>query len=292
MPRILSKIRIDEVSAVTHGAGEDCRILLMKRDDTPRSKPHVERHARRLRKLQESERDRPRSFNEIIKAMADRDDASGDLIRPPAATHHASTVADLLVEAGSFPHRAAALQHLLHKPSGQALLTRMSKAADQTAKETSMDKIETVRDVVKRHGIVAVAKSIVSENRSYGITEHEFVALATEHAKAQHPDLTDAAAFAKLYQIPEVWRACELLKSMPFLANVEPLVVGGADTRDLSDQSTAIAQLKQLGARKWPTASEAQQFANAFTDPVNRELAAKAHVRPVAPAGGIFPYPR
>ena len=37
--------------------------------------------------------------------------------------------------------------------------------------------------------------------------------VATEHAKAQHPNLTDAAAFAKLYQIPEVWRACELLKS-------------------------------------------------------------------------------
>jgi hypothetical protein len=62
-----------------------------------------------------------RSFSAIMKAMAD-DDASTDPIQPPAATHHASTIADLLVEAKSFPHRAAALQHLLHKPSGQALL--------------------------------------------------------------------------------------------------------------------------------------------------------------------------
>jgi hypothetical protein len=292
MPRILSKIRIDEVSAVTHGAGEDCRILLMKRDDTPRSKPHVERHARRLRKLQESERDRPRSFNEIMKAMADHDDASDDPIRPPAATHHASTVADLLVESGRFPHRTAALDHLLNSSRGSALLARLHKAADQTGKETSMDKTEMFRDIAKAGGIVAVAKAIIDENRNYGISEHEFVALATEHAKAQYLELTEAQAFAKLYQIPEVWRACNVLRSMPFQVDVEPLVVGGADTRDLSDESEAIAQLKQLGRDRWPTATEAQQFANAFTDPVNRELAAKAHRRPQAPAGGMYPFPR
>jgi hypothetical protein len=166
----------------------------------------------------------------------------------------------------------------------------MHKKDDQTAKEFNMDKIETVRDVVKRHGIVAVAKSIVDENRNYGITEHEFVELATEHAKAQHPELTDAAAFAKLYQIPEVWRACAVLKSMPFVADVTPLVVGGEAAQDVNDPTEAIAQLKQLGARKWPTATEAQQFANAFTDPVNRELAAKAHRRPTAPPGGAYPY--
>ena len=48
--------------------------------------------------------------------------------------HHASTVADLLVEAKSFPHRAAALDHLLHIHRGQALLQRMHKAADTSRK--------------------------------------------------------------------------------------------------------------------------------------------------------------
>jgi hypothetical protein len=70
------------------------------------------------------------------------------------------------------------------------------------------------------------------------------------------------------------------------------LQVGGEDAGAVNDPSEAIAQLKQLGARKWPTASEAQQFANAFTDPVNRELAAKAYRRPTAPPGGAYPYPR
>src|ERR1700730_10070565 len=114
MVRILTKLRISEVSAVDRAAGEGTKSVLMKRDDTPRSKPHVERHARRLRKLQESERDRPRRFHEIMKAMADHADASDDPIRPSAATHHASTVADLLIESGRFPDRTEALHHLLN----------------------------------------------------------------------------------------------------------------------------------------------------------------------------------
>jgi hypothetical protein len=249
-------------------------------DDTPRSKPHVERHARRLRK-----------FQEIFEGKDGGDDAGGDddVGTEKRVDHHASTVADLLVEAGTFPHRAAALQHLLHKPSGQALLSRMHKAADQTGKDLLMDRTTELRAIAKAGGIIAVAKAIIDENRSYGITEHEFVELATKHAKAAHPELSGAQAFAKLYENPTVWRACNLLKSMPFVADVEPLFVGGADTRDLSDTSEAIAQLKQLGRDRWPTASEAQQFANAFTDPANAALAQKAHRRPSPTTSYEFP---
>jgi hypothetical protein len=152
-----------------------------------------------------------------------------------------------------------------------------------------MDRTTELRNIAKAGGIVAVAKAIIDENRSYGITEHEFVALATEHAKAQHPELTEAAAFAKLYQIPEVWRACELLKTMPFLANVEPVQVGGEDTRDLSDESKAIAQLKQLGRDRWPTASAAAQFERALTAPENHALARRAV--PIPRATTSYPFP-
>jgi hypothetical protein len=63
-------------------------------------------------------------YGHLAKADAKSRDLAdgGDDDVGKQADHHASTVADLLVEAGSFPHRAAALQHLLHKPSGQALL--------------------------------------------------------------------------------------------------------------------------------------------------------------------------
>src|ERR1700730_16057620 len=112
-----------------------------------------------------------RSFNAIMaKANADGDARERDEYNDigKLAVHPASTVADLLVESGRFPHRTAALDHLLNSPHGNALLARLHKAADQTGKELSMDKIEPLRDVVKQRGIVAVAKSIVDENRSYG----------------------------------------------------------------------------------------------------------------------------
>jgi hypothetical protein len=201
--------------------------------------------------------------------------------------HHAGKVADLLVEAGSFPHRAAALQHLLHKPSGQALLQRMHKA-DQTGKESSMDK--TFRDVVKRHGIVAVAKSIVDERRSYGLSEHEFVALATEHAKAQHPELTEAAAFSKMYQSePMLRQACVALKSMPFQVSLEPLQIGGGDVNP-NDPAEAIEQLKQLGRDRWPTASAADQFERALTSPEYHKLARVAVPIPQPTTSYQFPH--
>src|SRR6516162_11673913 len=40
MPRILKNIRIDEVSAVTKGAGEGTRIVLMKRDTSADGNVH------------------------------------------------------------------------------------------------------------------------------------------------------------------------------------------------------------------------------------------------------------
>ena len=38
MPKVLSKLRVDEVSCVTAGAGEGTSIVLMKRDDRKRRK--------------------------------------------------------------------------------------------------------------------------------------------------------------------------------------------------------------------------------------------------------------
>jgi hypothetical protein len=233
-----------------------------------------------------------RSFYGHLAKLADErnpvTEETRSAIAPPS--HRASQIADLLVESGSHPDRSAALDYLMHSSRGAALLHRMSKAEAHTGKESSMDKTETLRDIAKAGGIIAVAKAIIDENRSYGITEHEFVALATEHAKAAHPDLTEAAAFAKLYQIPEVWRACELLKSMPFVAEVVPVMVGGESAQAVNDPSEAIAQLKQLGARKWPTATEADQFERALTAPENHVLARRAV--PVPRATTSFPFPR
>jgi hypothetical protein len=248
MPRILTKLRISEVSAVDRGAGDGVKIVLMKRDDDrPRSKPHVERHARRLRKFEDIFMRKQRDDEDDDDTDRDelgRNDGGG------ASDHHASKVADLLVEAGSFPYRAAALQHLLHKPEGQALLARTRKAADQTAKESNM-RSETLESILKDGGPVSVCKAIVGRGRS-PCGEQELVAALTKHAAEQF-NMPGDRAFARLFEAEEsVRRACAIAKAAPLeVASLTPVQVGGEDTRDLSDTSKAIEQLKQLGRDRW-----------------------------------------
>jgi hypothetical protein len=87
-----------------------------------------------------------------------------------------------------------------------------------------------------------------------------------------------------------VQSAIAIAKAMPFVADLTPMVVTGSDTRDLSDESEAIAHLKELGRRKWPTASAADQFERALTAPENHALARRAV--PIPRATTSFPFPR
>jgi hypothetical protein len=104
------------------------------------------------------------------------------------------------------------------------------------------------------------------------------------------PSYRRAQAFSELYKTESVWRACQVAKAMPFVADVTPVMVGGEDTRDLSDTSKAIEQLKELGARRWPTASAADQFERALTAPEHHALARRAV--PIPRATTSYPFPR
>jgi hypothetical protein len=186
---------------------------------------------------------------------------------------------------------AAVSEHVLDMLDFHRRRLGLSKRVGQP-EESNMRHTETLENIAKTHGVggvVEIAKNITGEQRSFRITEEEFVKLIDTAARVAYPEL-GARAFERVYERnPVLAKAITVIKEMPFVADLTPLVVGGADTRDLSDQSTAIEQLKQLGARKWPSASEAAQFANAFTDPVNRELAARAHRRPSATTSYAFP---
>src|SRR5262245_17548870 len=72
--------------------------------------------------------------------------------------------------------------------------------------------------------------------------------------------------------------------------DLKPMFVGGDAALDVNDPSEAIAQLTRIGRQKWPTASEAESFERAFTDPANAELSKKAYRRP-APTS-LYPMPR
>jgi hypothetical protein len=209
--------------------------------------------------------------------------------------HHVSQLADLVVEstAGRIS-REQALAHLLHTNRGAALLHR-------TRKDNSMpDSIEKI--IADHGGIVAVAKNITLTQDPCGINEHEFTQLVTEYAKTQHPNLTEAQAFEKVFAANDetgrtLRQAYALTKALPPRMDFEPIVVSGAtafqDT--LADRSEAYDQLvemaRKMRARVGGAMSEAQAFERTLADPTNRALAERALSRPLPPAGG-YPFPR
>jgi hypothetical protein len=282
MPKVLTRLKIDEVGAVDRGAGAGVRIMLMKRASRPDATP-----ADTLRAFPN-----PRSFKvlarmeaeaAIVKAMAD--DAPDDPIRAPVSDHHASKVADLLVETGKYPHRAAALDHLLHDKRGQALLGRMHK------KEEPMDIQKELVSIMKDHGLHAFAKSVCNRGRA-PCSEAEFTAAVTEFAKGEHPELSADAAFAKVFtdagdQGVMLRKAHALAKETTW-RDLQPMVISGGDWRDEADREQALKQLAEIGRRMAPTATPERQFALAFeSEPA---LARHAHQRPQATS--IFPFPR
>ena len=157
---------------------------------------------------------------------------------------------------------------------------------------TSVEKLEAERIAkFKSLNPVAVCKVIVDDNSSHGISEAELVELISNHDR--QPGESAAKCFSRHYEAQDdaglaLRKAVQIVKDMPFLADLTPLFVGGEDVNP-NDPSKAIAQLQELGRQKWPTATEAQQFANAFTDPANAALAAKAHQRPRPTTSYAFP---
>jgi hypothetical protein len=179
----------------------------------------------------------------------------------------------------TFPHKRALAMWLA--------IQRVTK----TEKEPNMDPLKNLHDFVQAGRLADIAKVLVADGDAHSISENEFTELVMEHAKREYPSLSPAQAFAKVFEEDELLRkAHAVTKSMPFQVDLTPLFVGGDAAHDVGDPSEAIAQLQELGRQKWPTASEAQQFANAFGDPANAKLAAQAHQRPRPTTQ--YPFPR
>ena len=113
----------------------------------------------------------------------------------------------------------------------------------------------------------------------------------------RRPGETPAQTFARHYEANtqdgtllragmQVTKAAEAARYF----DLQPAFVGGDAALDVNDPSEAIAQLTRIGRQKWPTASEAEAFERAFTDPANAELATKAYRTPAATS--IYPMPR
>jgi hypothetical protein len=212
--------------------------------------------------------------------------------------HLVDQLADLMVEAGSSDGevtREDALRYLLHSERGQALVSRMAAHRKRIGKDT-MNRSEQLRTVVKRAGgIMPLCKSIATSGRS-SVTEHELTQLIVDAAKREHPDLSDAQAFAKMFCGPTgatLQRAVAIAKA-PQL-EIMPVSVGGDDAVDAADADPgkATRQMERLvdeQIRRSPEMTRSQAWNVVVHE--NPTLAAAAIRRPQTNKANSFPFPR
>jgi hypothetical protein len=302
MTKVLTRLKIDEVSAVDKSAGKGTKIVLMKRASRPDATP-----ADTLRAFPNPSRS-GRSFNELMaEAMAKADADDGDNGGSgsgggSASDHPIAQLASLLVASGKFSDTAAALHHLLNTRHGSALLhrTRTHKAEKgkpmDTVESLEAERREKLLDIGKGGGAVAVAKIINADQDAHGLSEADYTTILTEHAARLYPNDRPDAAFAKVFADNGtdgvvLRKAHAVVKAAQFDAfSVVPQVISGGEWRDDDDREQALKQLAAIGRRMAPTATPEKQFAVAFEDPKNVALALRVHQRPAATTS--FPMPR
>jgi len=153
-----------------------------------------------------------------------------------------------------------------------------------------MDMTKALVGLMNSYGGPLAACKVIVDQGEAPCSEAELVGAISEFVGGD-------MAFAKLYEGDvTVRKAIAIAKAETFaeqlLSGGLPVsVVGGEDARDVDDPQAALdayARLLEIGKARWPNASEATQFANAFTE--NPALAQKAHRRPSATTS--YPFPR
>jgi hypothetical protein len=158
----------------------------MTYDPTMRSKPHIERAEREARR-------RRNTFEKIFEG----EDGGADIAK---------------VHEHRGPHELAAslLQHLHDRLDRHRERHGYTKSAKETSPMTALE------DIAKSHGVagvVQIAKNMVEEQKSFRITEEEFVKLIDTAARVAHPEL-GVRAFEKVYERnPLLARAIAVIKA-------------------------------------------------------------------------------
>jgi len=227
MPKLLTRLKISEVSAVDRAAGENCEIMLMKRhgdvvgkataalkesvssilgcdddDEVKRAalvetfgqfESYLDRNVagRALSKgpLERAERARREKFEKIFAGKADDDD--GELLAKASRDRHV----------GHHGLAAAVVEHTLDRLGDLRRKHGFEKAAKES---TTMDREQELTLILKQDGgLAALCKSIIDEGahrviNGGAINESEFVEAVTKHASARFPELSPDVAFLNI----------------------------------------------------------------------------------------------
>jgi hypothetical protein len=235
---IVHKFKLLEISAVDRPAQAPARAVIMKRDENENGDP-----------------------GELSPAI--------------------SQLANALCLANPALSREAAVDYLLHSPSGRELF-RLHKN-----EEVIMSKSELVKSLAKDYGAVQIAKHIIAAGNGpngHALTEEEFTKIIKDYAMGERrSDESPDQAFARCFSAstPDglaIRQAHAIVKNFPAVMVTEPTQVGGAAATAVDNPVDALSQLRNLAEeqrRRSPEMSIDQAFAYVYSDPANRDLAAK-----------------
>jgi hypothetical protein len=223
MPKVLKRLRIDEVSAVDRGAGDGVKIMLMKRDgdvvgkatealktsvgmildsdgseEEKRSElvetfaefqTYLDRNvgdSRALSKgpLERAARECRKRFEEIFARKADDD--GGDDVAKASRDHH-----DIGGKGLASATAELALDLIHHHRR------RLGLEKADTTKESTMDNLTSIS---KSHDdLMSFCKRAVEASEPGGVSEKALVEAVTKHACSRFPNERSDVAFSKLW---------------------------------------------------------------------------------------------
>jgi hypothetical protein len=228
-----------------------------------------------------------RKYLRIFKGENGDDTGNGDIGPLPAAVVNStvSHLADLAVEAGILPDRAAALRYLLRTKNGTAVLQRLGPHL-RTLKRTNTALEEKPMPTAKQRSDAAVKRALGH------VSEHQYTSIVTEYAKERYPNDRPDVAFSKVYNeasdegmairaarqaIKQRQFAKRLGDKLPFEVTLEPRSIDALAVRAL-DPDEALKQLHELAAeqrRRAPWMTTAQAFAAIYGDEANAKAVAR-----------------
>jgi hypothetical protein len=175
---------------------------------------------------------------------------------------------------------------------------RLERRREQHGYQKKESPMSSLQEIAKTHGVpgvVEIAKNIVDAEKSYRITEEEFVNLIDTAARVAHPAL-GARAFEKVYERnPVLAKAIAVIKAWPSPMSLTPTMVGGTDAMlQVSDANPdALQQLPEMAeSQRRAGESAAQAFECVYLDPANRHLAEAERGQNRPQPTTIFPLPR
>jgi hypothetical protein len=226
MAKLLTRLKISEVSAVDRGAGEDCRILLRKRDQDAIAKAvealetsvasimtcddddetkkralaeslaqfeyHLEHELGVIERLgkgiyERDQRARREKFAKIFAGKADDD--GGDDVAKASRDHH-----DIGGKGLASATAELALDLIHHHRR------RLGLENADTTKESTMDNLTSIS---KSHeDLMSFCKRAVEDGEPGGVSESALVEAATRHACTRFPNERSDVAFTKMWDAP------------------------------------------------------------------------------------------